>query len=133
MLKYCFSEPESAVVHVARDERTGADRDDKEILVCAGDCRNDWRHDTRRRDTGDGGRSDRQAQEGGDDPAEHQRREAQAAHRLRNRGIHASRVEHATEAAAGPHHQQHARDGRNRVIREAQQTLAVKPHDVPNV
>ena len=80
-----------------------------------------------------GGRSDGDAEQRGDDPAEHQRREAQPAHRLRDRRIHAGYVEHAAEAAAGAHDQQHAGDAGIDSSAKRSSRSRLKPHAVPNV
>ena len=58
--------------------------------------------------------------------AEHERRELQAAHRLRDGRVGARDVEHAAEPASGADDQEHARDRRQRFLREPQQPGAVE-------
>ena len=96
-------------------------------LFTSGSVGDHRRHDARRGDDADGGRTDREPQQRGDDPAEHQRRQREAADDLRDRLVHAGRHEDAAEAAAGADDQQHAGDRRQRLLGELQDAAAIEP------
>src|SRR5258705_61247 len=62
-------EPEATVVDVRRNERSGADRDDEQLLVDARHAAEERRHDARGGGYRHRGRSDGEPQQGSKDPA----------------------------------------------------------------
>ena len=122
-IQVSLDQPEAAVVDVAGDQRARSDRDHEQLAVHVGNRRRNRRHDPGRRDDGHGRRADRDAQQRGDGPAEHQRGQGHAAHRLRDRGVHAGGVEDPPEPAARAHHEQHAGNRRQRFFSEGKDAV----------